>query len=239
MKVRCIAIDDEPLALQQLSRYILETEFLELVGSFRNALIARKWLSVNQTDAIFVDIEMPGLNGLDFIRSMSRKPLVVFTTAHSEYALEGFKVEATDYLLKPIDYQDFVQSAERVYRQYLLMQGAKKGQSGRRTIFVRSEYKTMAIDIEEIIFIESRSEYVRIFLENKKPIMSLGSLKSYQESLPADEFVRVHRSYIVHHSFIKYIERKQIILINDMSIPVGKLYEKELRKYIDKNIQSG
>ena len=101
MKVRCIAIDDEPLALQQLSRYILDTEFLELAGSFRNALVAGKWLSENKTDAIFVDIEMPGINGLDFIREMNQRPLIVFTTAHSEYALEGFKVDATDYLLKP------------------------------------------------------------------------------------------------------------------------------------------
>ncbi|MEA4916884.1 LytTR family DNA-binding domain-containing protein [Proteiniphilum sp.] len=236
MKVRCIAIDDEPLALQQLSRYILETDFLELTGSFRNGLVAQKWLSVNSTDAIFVDIEMPGLNGLDFIRSMNRKPLVVFTTAHSEYALEGFKVEATDYLLKPIDYQDFVRSAERLYRQYLLMQGIKEGQGGKHTIFVRSEYKTMAIDIAGIFFIESQSEYVRIFLEDKKPIMSLGSLKSYQETLPPDLFFRVHRSYIVNISFIKCIERKQIILHNGMSLPVGKLYEKELKKYINENI---
>lgn len=236
MKVRCIAIDDEPLALQQLSRYILETEFLELAGSFRNALVAQKWLSTNKADAIFADIEMPGLNGLDFVRSMDQKPLVVFTTAHSEYALEGFKVDAIDYLLKPIDYQDFTRSAERVYRQHLLMWGAEEGQGGRNTIFVRSEYKTMAVDIVEIIFIESQSEYVRIFLEGKKPIMTLGSLKSYQETLPSDLFLRVHRSYIVNISFIKSIERKQIILLNGMSITVGKLYEKELKNYIKENI---
>ncbi len=236
MKVRCIAIDDEPLALQQLSRYILDTDFLELAGSFRNALVAQKWLSGNKADVIFVDIEMPGLNGLEFVRSMNQKPLVVFTTAHSEYALDGFKVDATDYLLKPIDYLDFLRSAERVYRQYLLMQGIKEGKGGKHIIFVRSEYKTMAIDIEDIIFIESRSEYVRIFLEDKKPIMTLGSLKSYQETLPSDLFLRVHRSFIVNISSIKCIERKHIILTNEMNIPVGKLYEKDLRKYINENI---
>lgn len=236
MKVRCIAIDDEPLALQQLSRYILDTDFLELAGSFRNALVARKWLSVNHTDAIFVDIEMPGLNGLEFVRNINQKPLVVFTTAHSEYALDGFKVDATDYLLKPIDYLDFLHSAKKVYRQFLLMQGTKEGKGGKHTIFVRSEYKTMAIGIEDIIFIESRSEYVRIFLEDKKPIMTRGSIKSYQETLPSGLFLRVHRSFIVNISFIKCIERKHIILTNEMNIPIGKLYEKDLREYISENI---
>lgn len=232
MKIRCIAIDDEPLALQQLSRYILDTEFLELAGSFRNALVAGKWLSEHKADAIFVDIEMPGINGLDFVRGMQQKPLVVFTTAHSEYALEGFKVDAMDYLLKPIDYQDFLRSAEKVYRQYLLIHGPIDGQGGKNILFIRSEYKMIPVVIEDIIFIESRSEYVRIFLHGKKPIMTLGSLKSYQEKLPSDLFLRVHRSYIVNLSFIKSIERKQIILANDKNIPVGKLYETDLRKYI-------
>lgn len=238
MKIRCIAIDDEPLALQQLSRYISETEFLELAGSFRNALLAGKWLSENKVDAIFVDIEMPGINGLDFVRNMNRKPLIVFTTAHSEYALEGFKVDATDYLLKPIDYQDFLHSAEKVYRQFLLIQGNITGKGNENIIFVRSEYKTIPVVIEDIIFIESCSEYVRIFSQGKKPVMTLGSLKSYQEKLPSDLFMRVHRSYIVNLSSIKSIERKQIILTNDKSIPIGKLYETDLRKYIRRNIHT-
>lgn len=236
MKIQCIAIDDEPLALQQLSRYILDTEFLELAGSFRNALVAEKWLSENKADAIFVDIEMPGLNGLDFIRKMNQKPLVVFTTAHSEYALEGFKVDATDYLLKPIDYQDFLHSAKKVYRQFLLIEGATTGKSNKHIIFVRSEYKTIPLAIEDIIFIESRSEYVRIFSHDKKPIMTLGSLKSYQEMLLPDLFMRVHRSFIVNTSSIKSIGNKRIILTNEMSIPVGKLYETDLKKYINENI---
>lgn len=238
MKIKCIAIDDEPLALQQLSGYIHDTEFLELTGSFRNALVAGKWLSENKADAIFVDIEMPGINGLDFVRDMNQKPLVVFTTAHSEYALEGFKVDATDYLLKPIDYEDFVRSAEKVYRQFLLIQGATARQGNKRIIFVRSEYKTILLAIEDIIFIESRSEYVRIFSHDKKPIMTLGSLKSYQEKLSPDSFLRVHRSYIVNVSSIKSIGNKHIILTNDMSIPVGKLYEPDLRKYISKSIHT-
>lgn len=235
MKIRCIAIDDEPLALQQLSRYILDTGFLELAGSFRNALVAEKWLSGNKTDAIFVDIEMPGINGLDFVRSMNPKPLIVFTTAHSEYALEGFRVDAIDYLLKPIDYQDFLHSAEKVYRQHHLIHGTTDGQGSKRIIFIRSEYKTIPLTIEDIILIESRSEYVRIFSHEKKPIMTLGSLKSYQEKLPPDLFLRVHRSYIVNLSSIKSIGNKHIILTNDMSIPVGKLYESDLRKYINRN----
>lgn len=238
MKIKCIAIDDEPLALQQLSRYILDTEFLELAGSFRNALVAGKWLSEHKADAIFADIEMPGLNGLDFIRGMSQKPLVVFTTAHSEYALEGFKVDATDYLLKPIDYQDFLRSAEKVYHQFLLIQGAATGQSNRQVVFVRSEYKTIPLAIEEIIFIESRSEYVRIFSQDKKPVMTLGSLKSYQEMLPPDLFLRVHRSYIVNLSAIKSIGNKHIILANEMRIPVGKLYESGIKKYIHERIHN-
>lgn len=235
MKIRCIAIDDEPLALQQLSRYILDTGFFELAEVFHNALAAKKWLYENKTDAIFVDIEMPGLNGLDFVRGMSQKPLVVFTTAHSEYALEGFKVEATDYLLKPIDYQDFFHSAERVYRQYQLMCGIKVGQTTKQTIFVRSEYKAIAIDIENIIFIESRSEYVRIFFFDKKPLMTLGSLKSFQEKLPPDLFIRVHRSFIVNLTSIKRIERKYVVLSREINIPVGRLFEKDLKTFLKDN----
>ncbi|NLX67057.1 MAG: response regulator transcription factor, partial [Bacteroidales bacterium] len=156
----------------------------------------------------------------------------------SEYALEGFKVDATDYLLKPIDYQDFIRSAKKVYRQYLLTHGATDGQGNKNVLFVRSEYKMIPIFIEEIIFIESRSEYVRIFLHEKRPIMTLGSLISYQKRLPPNLFLRVHRSYIVNLSSIKCIERKQIILTNGMNIPVGKLYETDLKKYISKNVHT-
>lgn len=235
MKIKCIAIDDEPLALYQLSKYIQDTEFLELAGSFRNALIAGKWLLENKADAIFVDIEMPGINGLDFVRTMKQKPLVVFTTAHSEYALEGFKVDAMDYLLKPIDYDDFIRSAKKVYRQYHLLHTTTDKLNNKHILFVRSEYKTIPLAIEDIIFIESLSEYVRIFSQERKPIMTLGSLKSYQEKLPPNLFLRVHRSYIVNLSSIKSIGNRHLMLTNDVSVPVGKLYEPELRKYINQH----
>lgn len=231
MKIKCIAIDDEPLALEQLSGYIRKTEFLELVGTFHNALEATAWLSDHTTDLIFADINMPALNGLDFVRSLDSKPLVIFITAYSEYALEGFRVDATDYLLKPIGYADFLRSAEKAYKQHCLLSTVQKKQEQHRTIFVRSEYKTIPVALEKILFIESRSEYVRIFLEGQHPIMSLGSLRSYEEKLPKEQFMRTHRSYIINLLMIKSIGKKHITMVNGKEIPLGKLYEPAFRKY--------
>ena len=231
MMIRCIAIDDEPFALMQMSAYIERTPFLQLIASCRSAQEAAEWLSIQEIDILFVDINMPDLNGLDFVRSLQIKPLVIFTTAYPEYAIEGFRVNALDYLLKPIDYNDFLRSAEKALHQSRLIKG--KTETVAPHIFVRSEYKAVKIEINKITHIESRSEYVRIFAEDAKPVMTLGSLKSYEVKLSADMFMRVHRSYIVNLTKIASIERRHIVLKNKTVIPIGESYNKLLMDYLN------
>ena len=212
--MRCIAIDDEPLALRQICSYIERTPFLRLAASCRSAVEAAAAMSDAGADLLFVDINMPGLSGLDFVRALPSRPLVIFTTAYSEYALEGFRVDATDYLLKPIGYADFLRSAERAYARFGLLKASsgRRGDDG-RSLFVRSEYRTLRIDIADIVYVER-------------------SLKSYEGRLPADTFMRVHRSYIVNLDRIVAVERKHIVLTGDKCIPVGDVYEDNFRRYL-------
>ena len=231
--MRCIAIDDEPLALRQICSYIERTPFLRLAASCRSAVEAAAAMSDAGADLLFVDINMPGLSGLDFVRALPSRPLVIFTTAYSEYAFEGFRVDATDYLLKPIGYADFLRSAERAYARFGLLKASsgRRGDDG-RSLFVRSEYRTLRIDIADIVYVESMSEYVRIFPVSGRPVTTLGSLKSYEGRLPADTFMRVHRSYIVNLDRIVAVERKHIVLTGDKCIPVGDVYEDNFRRYL-------
>lgn len=231
MPIRCIAIDDEPLALQQIAMYIEKTPFLQLTAACSNAFDAIELLREQEADLLFVDINMPDMNGLDFVRGLSCRPMVIFTTAYSEYAIEGFRVDAIDYLLKPISYAAFLHSAEKAQRQYQLLQAASE-RPAVSSIFVRSEYKTVQVDIDSILYVESRSEYVRIITDGGRPIMTLGSLRSYEEKLPADRFMRIHRSYIVNLSRIVAVERKHVVLPQDHVIPVGELYEERFRRYL-------
>lgn len=231
MPIRCIAIDDEPLALRQLSSYIEKTPFLQLVAACCSALDAGERLREQEADLLFVDINMPDLNGIDFVRGLSPRPMVIFTTAYSEYAIEGYRVDAIDYLLKPISYAAFLHSAEKARRQYQLMQAAAERPAA-TSIFVRSEYKTLQIDIERILYVESRSEYVRIVTDSGRPVMTLSSLRSYEEKLPADRFLRIHRSYIVNLSRIVAVERKHVVLPQDHVLPIGELYEERFRRYL-------
>lgn len=231
--IRCIAIDDEPLALQQIETYIRKTPFLELVASCRSALDAVESLAEQPVDLLFVDINMPDLNGLDFVRSLISNPLVIFTTAYSEYAIDGFRVDAIDYLLKPIGYPDFLRSAEKAHRQFRLLNPNDTGIDNPCLLFVKADYKTIRIDVDKITHIESRSEYVRIYTQDMPPVMSLGSLKSYEERLPSDRFMRIHRSFIVNLARIKSIERKHIVIANDVHIPIGEIYEERFKAFLN------
>lgn len=181
--MKCIAIDDEPLALTQLSDYISQVPFLSLVKSCQDAFEAMKILSEEEVDLIFVDINMPDLNGLDFIRSLVNRPLVIFTTAYSEYAVEGFKLDAVDYLLKPFEFQDLLKAADKARRQFeyrLLEQQGEIGNASQikgDSLFVKSDYRVVRIDVKNIRYIEGMSEYVRIFVEGEdKPVITLASV---------------------------------------------------------------
>jgi two-component system LytT family response regulator len=236
MTIRCLAIDDEPLALKQIGVYIIKTPFLELAALFTNAYDALTYLNANRVDLMFVDIHMPDLTGLDFVKSLTGKPIIVFTTAYSEYAIEGFKVDAIDYLLKPIGYPDFLKAANKAKAWYDFNEPrSETAKTSNDHLFVKSEYKLMRIELSDIKYIESMHEYVRIHLINDKPIMTLVSMKSIEEQLPSDKFMRVHRSYIVNLERIKVIERNRIIFDNNVHIPVSDQYKSKFQEFLNKN----
>jgi DNA-binding LytR/AlgR family response regulator len=234
--IRCIAIDDEPLALRQITDYIKKTPFLELSGMCESALQAMEVLQSFPVDLMFVDINMPDLNGMDFVKSLDKPPFVVFVTAYSEYALEGFRVDAIGYLLKPISYVDFLKSANKV-KSWLETHPPKSDEvkSSKDFLFIKSEYKILRINFDNIKYIEGMSEYIRIHLNNAKPVMTLLSMRSIEEQLPAERFMRVHRSYIVSLEKISVIERSRIIFDGNVYIPVSDQYKAKFQSFIDKN----
>jgi DNA-binding LytR/AlgR family response regulator len=235
MTIKCIAIDDEPLALKQIGNYIKKTPVLELVALCNNAFDALEYINTGQVRLLFVDISMPDLNGLDFVKSLTEKPFIVFTTAYSEYAVEGFKVDAVDYLLKPIGYTDFLKAVNKV-RSIIDLQtlSPETIKTTSDHLFVKSDYKLMRINLDEIKYIESMHEYIRIHLSNEK-IMTLVSLKSIEEQLPQNKFMRVHRSYIVNLQKIKIVERNRIVFDNNVYIPVSDQYKDKFQEFIEKN----
>jgi DNA-binding LytR/AlgR family response regulator len=234
--IRCLAIDDEPLALKQITDYIKKTPFLELSGKCESAFQAIEVIANTRVDLMYVDINMPDLNGLDFVKSLSNPPGIVFITAYSEYALDGFRVDAIDYLLKPIGYSDFLKSANKVKTWFdTHYQKSDEVRSNNDFLFIKSGYKLLRIKFDEIKYIEGMSEYIKIHLTSSKPVMTLLSLKSVEKQLPADLFMRVHRSYIVNLTKISVIEKNRIIFDEKVYIPVSDQYKAEFQSYIDKN----
>lgn len=233
MKIRCIAIDDEPLALQQMGSYIQKTPFLELVGLFESAFQALDFLTSNSVDLMFLDINMPDFNGLDFAKSLSTKPKIILTTAYSEYALEGFRIDALDYLLKPIPYPVFLKSANKAKEWFQVKTDAKTAVPDAE-MFVKSEGKTIKIKVADILYVESANEYIKIYLDNKDVVITLIRLKDFEEQLPAETFLRIHRSYIVHTGKIKAVERFRVILNTNFPIPVGENYRDAFQCFVER-----
>jgi two-component system LytT family response regulator len=234
--IRCIAIDDEPLALRQIVGYIKKTPFLELAGQCESALQAIELLENSPVDLLFVDINMPDLSGMDFVKTLENPPKIVFVTAYSEYAVEGFRVDAVDYLLKPMSYGDFLKSANKVKSLFdAINLKSDKVNSNNDFLFIKSEYKILRINFDDIKYIEGMSEYIRIHLTNGRPVMTLLSMRAVDEILPSDRFMRVHRSYIVNLSKISVIERNRIVFDGKVYIPVSDQYKNSFQKYIDKN----
>ena len=245
--IRVLAIDDEPLALQQLATYIRKITFLELAGVCTSAIEARQMMEKEVIDAIFIDINMPDLNGMDFVKSLRMPPLVVFTTAYSEYAVEGFRVDAVDYLLKPFGLQDFQHAAQKVKEIYEARNGASNlsanAETGNTdhqgatddTLFLRTDYKTVRISISDIRYVESMSEYLKIFLEGQsKPLIVLLSMKKLEERLPEGRFMRIHRSYIVNLTKISEVNKNRIIMDADTYLPIGDNYKEAFLSYLGK-----
>lgn len=215
----CIAIDDEPLALHLISEFASRISFLALQKTFTNPDEAVIWLQQNEVDLIFLDIQMPDINGVQFYKSLSKKPLVIFTTAYSEYAVEGFNVDAVDYLLKPFEYDRFLKAVfkAREYFEFLTNQELQMA-----SIFVKVDYQLMKINLKDIELVEGLDDYIRIHIK-PKPVLTLMTLKSLQEKLPPQEFVRLHRSYIVPVSKIESFGKSKIKVLGK-EIPVGSSY---------------
>ena len=238
--IRCLAIDDEPLALRQLAAYIQKIPFLQLVKACESALEARQIMEEEMIDAIFVDINMPDLNGMDFVKSLAAPPLVVFTTAYSEYAIDGFKVDAVDYLLKPFGLDDMKRAANKVKTRYDLLNAAPTTTvttptDDDNTIFLKTEHRMVRVDIDKIRYIEGMSEYLRIYLEGvQRPLIVLLSMKKMEERLPSASFMRVHRSYIISLRKIQEVNKSRVIMDADTYIPIGDLYREAFNNYLDK-----
>ena len=232
--IRCIAIDDEPLALKQVIGYIRKTPFLELIGDFENALPAIEFLQNNPVDLMFVDIYMPDLSGIDFVKTLKNPPLIVFITAYSEYAIEGFRVNAIDYLLKPIGYNDFLKSANKARNFFeAKFQGKMRIEEKKEYLYVKADSKLVRIRMEDIIYIEGMREYVRIHIENSKSLMPLMSMHLLEEQLPSDKFMRVHRSYIVNLEKIITVDHFRIVFDGKVYIPVSEQYKATFQLYLN------
>ncbi len=237
MSIRCIAIDDEPLAVKKIAGYIQKVPFLELVAECRSAAEAMTIMDTTDVQLLFIDINMPDISGMDFVKSLANKPYIVFTTAYSEYAVEGFQVEAVDYLLKPITFTNFLKAANKVKNLIELTANNQK-ESVKTTanhLFVKSDYKLIRIELADIKYIESQHEYIKIHLINSTPVMTQMSLKSIEEQLPPDRFMRVHRSYVVNLAKITVIERNRIVFDGNIYIPVSEQYKEKFQEYINRN----
>ena len=232
--IRTIAIDDEPLALRQLASYVKKIPFLELVAECQSANDAKTVIDHEQVDAMFVDINMPDLNGLDFVRSLDNAPLVVFTTAYSNYAIEGYKVNAVDYLLKPFALDDMQRAAEKVRQQYeLLHQSDISAVDDDDALFLKTEHKVVRINVSDIRYVEGMSEYLKIHLDgDRKPIIVLLSMKKMEERLPK-HFMRIHRSHIINLRKIQEVNKNRVILDEHTFLPIGDLYREAFTRYLD------
>lgn len=229
--IRVIAIDDEPLALRQLEMYIRKVPFLELVAACSSANQAKPYL--DQAEAVFLDINMPDLSGMDFIKSLPHPPAVVFTTAYSEFAVEGFRVNAVDYLLKPFSFKEFETSCGKL-REQLEMKAALAGKEADAILHVKADYRTVSIDTRKIVYIESWSEYIKIHLvDEEAPVIALYSLKNLIDQLPKGRFMRIHRSYIIALGFVAEASRTRVRLRNGVTLPVGEQYRPAFGKYLD------
>ena len=235
--IRCLAIDDEPLALQQIVAYISKVPFLELAAQCQSAIEARQFLENDTVDAIFCDINMPDLNGMDFVKSLAVPPLVVFTTAYSEYAVEGFRVNAVDYLLKPFGLQDFQRAANRLKDRFEASANLSASDnsltSDDNTLFLKTDYRIIKVCISDIVYIEGMSEYLKVWIEGEpKPIITLLSMKKIEERLP-DYFMRIHRSYIINLTKIQEVNKNRVIMGPDVYLPVGDLYKDGFQSYLN------
>ena len=238
MIIKCAIVDDEPLAVELLASYVKKIPFLELSGKYTNATDALHGIGENPVDLLFLDIQMPELNGMELSRMVPESTRVVFTTAFNQYAVDGFRANALDYLLKPISYAEFLEACNKALQWFQLVQqseqpAAQATSEEPRSIFVKSEYKLLQINLDDIRYIEGLKDYVKIYTEQSPhPILSLMNMKAVEQMLPASRFIRVHRSFIVQKSKIREIERNRIVF-GDVYIPIGDSYKQAFQEFIN------
>lgn len=228
--ISCIVVDDEPLALSQLEQYVTDTPLLELQGSFNSATKALEFMRESSVDLLFVDINMPRLSGLEFVEAMPVDVKVIFVTAHSEYAVEGFALDAADYLLKPLSYGAFLKSVEKVNNRYFNRSDTEH--NDRDYIFVRSGSRSVKVNFADIEYIESKREYLDIYLSSGDVVTIHGSLASIMERVPRDIFVKVHRSFIVNLERVRVLERNSIVF-GKQYIPINEQAREVVRRFIN------
>lgn len=237
IKISCVVVDDEPMALNLVESYVEKTPFLELKKKCGSAIEAMAFIKDDPVDLLLLDIQMPDLTGIEFSKMLPKETRIIFTTAFDQYALEGFKVEALDYLLKPFDYAEFLAAVNKAHTWFTLVRGNKEAivSAEKEFLFVKSEYKQLRIKLADVLYFEGLKDYIKIWLkDNPKPILTLMSLKSLQEELPETQFMRVHRSFIVSLKNINVVERGQII-INKQRITVSEQYKDKFLEFINRN----
>ena len=231
MTISCAIIDDEPLAAGLLESYARKTPYLQLVGTYNSAILAMKDLRDNPVQLLFLDIQMPELSGVEFAKILPKDTRVIFTTAFPQYAVEGYKVNALDYLLKPISYEDFLKSTDKALEWFSIIQ-RQDAYRRDRFMFVKTDYKLQRVNLDDILFIEGLKDYVRFYLKDGEKVMSLMSMKKLEEYLPRPEFLRTHRSFIVHMTETPLVERFRIVF-NGVQIPISDNYKEDVQRYFD------
>ncbi len=234
--ITTVAIDDEPLALQLIEGYIKKTTGLKLTAKFDNPLDAADFLRNNIIDIVFVDIQMPDLSGIELTRLLEKGPKVIFTTAYEKYALEGYKLEVVDYLLKPFSYEEFLSAVNKAIHLINLEKKAPvKIDTNDEFLFLKSDYKIRRINFNDILYIEGLKDYVKVYTQNSpRPVLTLSTLKLLETKLPSERFMRVHRSFIVNLKKIDTIERSRIVY-GKTYIPVSDQYKDKFQEFLDKN----
>lgn len=236
-KIRCIVVDDEPLAVEMLAAFIRKTPSLELTATFTDPVLALSAIGEEKPDLVFLDIQMPDLNGLELSRLLPQDTRVIFTTAFRQYAFESYEVEALDYLLKPIRYQKFIESVSKAERWMEIRQASVRPERNRRFAFIKTDGEYRNIDFDQILYVEGMKDYVLIHLESEtEPIVAHMTMKAVEEKLPSDMFMRVHRSYTVALDKITAIDSCGDILIDRISVPVSDSYRKDIERYVKENL---
>lgn len=231
MQLRCVAIDDEPLALDLIKQYAGRFAFLQLLQTFNDAITGREFLRQHPVDLLFVDINMPDITGLDLVRSLDVKPMIIFTTAYRKFAADSYDLDAIDYVLKPIEFERFSRAVNKATEYYRYRNGTEKKESD--VFFVRSEYQLVKIHYTDIEYIESAEDYIKIHVKEGRPVMTLMTLKGILDKLPANDFKRIHRSYVVPLAKVKAMVNKKVRLSN-IELPIGDSYVSQLQDWVKK-----